>query len=123
MRVPEYKQPTVDPKALPNVPQNVNYTSDANGGQVAGAVGQAGRAVGDVAARWQAEDDEAAVKAAGTAFNDELRVLMHDPQRGFYAQRGSNAMNAYGGLDAQIQALREKHGKGLANTKQQQMFG
>ncbi|SET74986.1 hypothetical protein [Paracoccus homiensis] len=85
MRVPGYER-----REVVQVQQPVGVTPRQSGvGQVAQGLANAG-AMFD---QWQADVDEADAKRADTAFSQDIRTALNDPEKGYLYARGGDAMS------------------------------
>jgi hypothetical protein len=76
----------------------------------------------DAAFKFVAEQDEAKAKQADLIFNEQVSQLLYDPEKGYFAQKGQNAVDGYPKIKQQIETLAQKIGGNLKNDRQQQAF-
>lgn len=105
-RIPQYESPQVESRALPGARQS-SVASPSLFGAAAEqeiatgrAMAGAGRQVSEIAAKWQAEDNETEAKALDVEFSNFGRDVLNgsegDPSTGYLAKQGKTALDEYG---------------------------
>lgn len=105
--------------------QNVSYSPDAFGGQVARALGQLGQVSTQLAENQAKIDSEKKANDALTVFNtakDKVRPMFFDPTYGIYAQEGGNAMGVGATAAATMQNTYEEQAKLIDDPETKAVF-
>jgi len=128
-QVPLQDAPSVAAQELPGVqlraPYRLLQMADLGPGQqirAGQALEQAGSSLGHEQALVQAQQNEAAVKAAEANATQMATSIMWDPDTGVMAQRGQNAVDAAPKAVQALQDARTGLAEGLTNPVQRQMF-
>jgi len=101
--------------------QAANVGGDVVGRAVQG-LGQNFAAASQSFDRMAAEDNEAAVKSIDAEFNNTLRDIQFNPEKGFYNQKGKAAVDAYGAMPQELTKLQQQFASRLQSPQQQQLF-
>ncbi len=83
---------------------------------------QAGQTLDAMARRVKAQDDETWAREADTAFNAEMRPILYDPEKGYYAMRGKAAYEGAMPTMKALDDLRKKYLDGAGNDAQRNML-
>lgn len=129
MRVPAQSLPEVSPQAIPSGPQRIAVSPDAFGGQIAQAEGRMGATLEQAADRLsqnalqfqQIQNETTVNDIYSNKFSPGVRSILYDPQSGFYAKQGKDAIDGIGPATKAIEDLRQKTRASL-NPMQQRMF-
>jgi transglycosylase-like protein with SLT domain len=109
----------IDAQASPNAFGAQIGQAEEQGGQ---RIQQTGDQATDLATRMQTFYNEAATQSAQDQWMSKSNDVLHNPQTGFYAQKGGAALSAYQpSLDA-LDSSRTEIRAGLANDRQRLMF-
>lgn len=125
---PRVPTQTQQPTPMPYQRSNAPALAFGAGGQGLSDLGQGmmhgAAALDRIAQKMQEEDDLDAVKKAGTALSDDLRMMMFgaDGAGGFYTQRGKSAVDGLTSLRIGIDDAIEQRSAALANENQRRMF-
>jgi len=103
-------------------PQSGRAISGYDGGQVARAMQGAGQVLGQIADKWQQEDDAQAVHEARRKLNDWERSSVFDPEKGAVAKRGKDAFDLPKTLTEDFDKFSSEVGGSLANKRQKAAF-
>ncbi len=125
-----YNQPTVENRPIPSVYQTAGEVQvpvtgliQARDTQQAGAaLGQAAQNLEAARVRLQAEDDETQARELDARFNADLRTLLYDPEKGYYARRGKDAYEGVVPTLKAIDDLKKGYVDQGANRQQQMML-
>lgn len=128
LSIPEYQTPQVAPTTPLQAP-NISSTPDAFGGQSGTQLQQAGARLdqgADALQRWalreQGLHNEAAAKDADAALSNDMRALLFDPTKGYFAQRGRGAIDGAKPTLEAIDQLQQKYRASLGSPDAQRMF-
>lgn len=114
VRIPFYEQ-QLTPRG--------RLTGEARGQAYSGAVGQAMQRAGDVIAdvglMIDKEVSEGQAREADNMASAEIRGLLYDPEKGYFAQVGKGAIDNYAPTEAQIKAIADKYGQNLTPRAKQ----
>jgi len=128
LSIPEYQTPQVAPTTPLQAP-NISSTPDAFGGQAGAQLERGGARLdqgADALARWalreQGLHNEAQAKDADTALSNEMRTILFDPTKGYFAQRGRGAIDGAKPVLEAIDQLQQKYRSSLGNSDAQRMF-
>lgn len=128
LSIPEYQTPQVAPTTPLQAP-NISSTPDAFGSQSGTQLQQAGARLdqgADALQRWalreQGLHNEAAAKDADAALSNDMRALLFDPTKGYFAQRGRGAIDGAKPTLEAIEQLRLKYSSSLGSPDAQRMF-
>jgi len=121
-------QPQGLPNAIPNVPAASDVASfggnQARDLQVAGAnLDKTSDIVATMALRQQALQDEADAKAADAGLANDIRALLFDPEKGYYAKRGKEAIDAAPGVLQALGDLKQKYNGSLKTGTSRRLYG
>lgn len=129
MPIVPQSQRSIQQQAAPDARQSIQTDPDVFGAGQGRALQQAGRAIGrvadttfNIAQDLQQEMNEARVREADTALMRDLDAALYDPERGYMAMRGRNAVDALkqGKINDDLNAVISKHRKGLSDAQARQ---
>lgn len=121
----------VEARPVPNAYPSVGAAGDVGlfGGnqardmQVAGAqVEKASDNLMTIALRQQALQDEADAKAADAGLANDVRTLLFDPEKGYYAKRGKEAIDGAPAVLQALDGLKQKYSGGLKTDSSRRLF-
>jgi soluble lytic murein transglycosylase len=128
-RVPAYPGQTVMPQAVPQPFQRIQASPAAFGAGIGEALAQGGARVANATDRlagraieMRREDDALKVEQAFAGWSDRERAFLHDPERGVYTRRGSNAVTAYDEASKWWDESAKTTIEGLENPNQQRLM-
>jgi soluble lytic murein transglycosylase-like protein len=117
------------PQAVPQPFQRIQASPADFGGQIGEAIAQGGARVANAtdrlagrAVEMKREDDALKVEQAFAGWSDRERMFLHDPERGIYTRRGSNAVTAYDESSKWWDESAKATIEGLENPNQQRLM-
>lgn len=122
----------VQSQPLPNAAPSVAAAGEASlfGGNQARDLQQAGAnldkasdSLATIELREQALQDEADAKAADAGLANDVRTLLFDPEKGYYAKRGKEAIDGATGVLQALDQLKEKYNGGLKTEAARRLYG
>lgn len=122
MAVVPVVQRTVMPTMIAAQQQQAAPVSNDAVGRAVQGLGQNLMNASESFERMAAEENEAAVKAADAEFNNALRDIQFNPEKGFYNQKGKAAVDAYGVMPKELTKLQQQFAMRLKSPAQQQLF-
>lgn len=130
MRVPAPQLPGVAPSGAPAPTMNIAASPADFGALQGGAEEGLGRTIGAAADagerqavfRAQLDNEAAAKDVYANQFAPTVRKILSDPETGFYAKRGKDALDAWPDVQQQIDQARKDTLNSLPNLEQRRLF-
>jgi hypothetical protein len=116
VRIPFYEQQLTPQGQLTGQARGIEYS-----GAVGRAMERAGGVIADIGQMIDKEVSEGQAREADNLATAELRDLLYNPEKGYFAQVGKSAIEGYAPTEAQIKALGDKYGQNLT-PRARQMF-
>ena len=116
VRIPFYEQQETPQGRLEGFARGVQYS-----GAVGQAMEQAGNVMIKVGEQIDREVSEGQAREADNLASAEIRTLLYDPEKGYFAQVGKGAIEGYAPTEQQIKAVQDKYSQNLS-PRAKEMF-
>jgi hypothetical protein len=116
VRIPFYEQQLTPQGRLEGYARGVQYS-----GAVGQAMEQAGNVMMRVGEQIDREVSEGQAREADNLASAEIRTLLYDPEKGYFAQVGKGAIEGYASTEQQIKAVQDKYSQNLS-PRAKEMF-
>lgn len=101
--------------------QQLNFNPQQTNQATSQALGQVGQQFFEIAMKQKADADAVQIKSAVQQL-DEFEHSMYDPQNGFFARKGKDALGLENDVEQEWNSLAGEIEQGLANDTQRQQF-
>lgn len=116
VRIPFYEQQLTPQGRLEGYARGIQYS-----GAVGQAMEQAGNVMMRVGEQIDREVSEGQAREADNLASAEIRSLLYDPEKGYFAQVGKGAIEGYAPTEQQIKAVQDKYSQNLS-PRAKEMF-
>lgn len=119
--MPTYDISGVKSTGSPITPQR-QQGAEAFGAGLARGLQDAGNVMTQRALQLKAEEDEARAREMDTEFSRRMLEVLHDPESGYFTQKGRTAMDGFKPTQETIDKLRREIAARAGNDTQRQLF-
>ena len=116
VRIPFYEQQLTPQGRLEGFARGIQYS-----GAVGQGMEQAGNVMIKVGEQIDREVSEGQAREADNLASAEIRTLLYDPEKGYFAQVGKGAIEGYAPTEQQIKAVQDKYSQNLS-PRAKEMF-